>query len=100
MLQGTSARACKSMPTLDSFVASHAEVEQQCRNRKRTEMYLKTSKLRCNAVMEDVICSPENNLTDEPLPQLKDCSFINRAENTSVNALLVYYKVIIYFKYL
>lgn len=46
-------------PTLDTFMARLAEAEQQYRNRKRTEMYLKTSKLRYNAVMEDVICSEE-----------------------------------------
>ena len=66
-------------PTLDSFIARLAEAEQQYRNRKRTEMYLKTSKLRYNAVMEDVICSPERNLTKETLLQLMDCSFIDRA---------------------
>lgn len=66
-------------PTLDSFVARLAEAEQQYRNRKRTEMYLKTSKLRYNAVMEDVICSSERNLTKETLLQLMDCSFIDRA---------------------
>ena len=38
-------------PTLDTFIARLAEAEQQYRNRKRTEMYLKTSKRRngrCN----------------------------------------------------
>ena len=44
-------------PALDTFIARLAEAERQYRNRKRTEMYLKTSKLRYNAVMEDVICS-------------------------------------------
>lgn len=54
-------------PTLDTFMARLAEAEQQYRNRKRTEMYLKTSKLRYNAVMEDVICSEERNLNKEML---------------------------------
>ena len=68
-------------PTLDTFVAHLAEAELQYRNHKRTEMYLKTSKLRYNAVMEDIICSEERNLTKETLLKLMDCSFINRAEN-------------------
>ena len=33
-------------PALDTFIARLAEAERQYRNRKRTEMYLKTSKLR------------------------------------------------------
>ena len=37
-------------PALDTFIARLAEAERQYRNRKRTEMYLKTSKLRYNAV--------------------------------------------------
>ena len=68
-------------PSLDTFVAHLAEAELQYRNRKRTEMYLKTSKLRYNAVMEDIICSEERNLTKTTLLKLMDCSFINRAEN-------------------
>lgn len=54
-------------PALDTFIARLAETERQYRNRKRTEMYLKTSKLRYNAVMEDVICSEERNLGKEML---------------------------------
>ena len=61
-------------PTLDTFVARLAEAEQQYRNRKRTEMYLKTSKLRYNAIMEDVICAEERNLTKEMLLKLMDCT--------------------------
>lgn len=72
-------------PTPDSLVARLAEAEQLYRNRKKTEMYLKTSKLRYNAVMEDVICSPERNLAKEALLQLMDCSFINRAENILID---------------
>ncbi len=68
-------------PTIDTFIVRLAEAEQQYRNRKRTEMYLKTSKLRYNAVMEDIICSEERNLTKDTLLQLMDCSFIDRAEN-------------------
>lgn len=51
------------------------KAEQQYRNRKRTEMYLKTSKLRYNAVMEDVICSEDRNLSKEMLLKLMDCTF-------------------------
>lgn len=72
-------------PTLDTFMARLAEAEQQYRNRKRTEMYLKTSKLRYNAVMEDVICSEERNLNKEMPLKLMDCTFIDRAENLLID---------------
>lgn len=72
-------------PTLDTFMARLAEAEQQYRNRKRTEMYLKTSKLRYNAAMEDVICSEERNLSKEMLLKLMDCTFIDRAENLLID---------------
>lgn len=73
-------------PTIDTFIAHLAEAEQQYRNRKRTEMYLKTSKLRYNAVMEDIICSEERNLTKDTLLTLMDCTFIdNRAENLLID---------------
>ena len=72
-------------PTLDTFIARLAEAERQYRNRKRTEMYLKTSKLRYNAVMEDVICSEERNLGKETLLKLMNCSFIDRAENLLID---------------
>lgn len=57
------------------------EAENQYRNRKRTEMYLKTSKLRYNTVLEDVFCSDGRNFTKDQLAQIADCSFVNRAEN-------------------
>jgi len=72
-------------PTVDMFVARLAEAEQQYRNRKRTEMYLKTSKLRYNAVFEDIICSEERNLSKDTLLKLMDCSFIDRAENVLID---------------
>ena len=72
-------------PALDTFIARLAEAERQYRNRKRTEMYLKTSKLRYNAVMEDVICSEERNLGKEMLLELMDCTFIDRAENLLID---------------
>lgn len=72
-------------PSADMLVARLAESERQYRSRKRTEMYLKTSKLRYNTVLEDVICSQERNLTKDMLMQLVDCSFIDRAENVLID---------------
>ena len=71
----------ENRPTLDLFMAKMVEAEIQYRNRKRTEMYLRTSRLRYNTVMEDVICSEERNLTRQTLQELADCDFIPRAQN-------------------
>lgn len=68
-------------PTLEQLVARMTQAELYYRSQRKTEMYLKTSKLRYNAVLEEIICSTERNFTREQLLTLADCSFINRAEN-------------------
>ena len=68
-------------PTLEVAIARMAESEQEDRNRRRTEMYLKTSKLRYDSVLENVECSAERNFTKDDLQSLADCGFIRRAEN-------------------
>lgn len=68
-------------PSLEMAIAKLAESEILYRNQKRTEMYLKTSKLRYCAVLEDVSCSADRNLNKDTLLALSDCGFIARAEN-------------------
>ena len=83
--KGLQAMPVNEWPTVDMFVARLAEAERQYRNKRRTELYLKTSKLRYNTVIEDVICSDERNLSKEMLLKLADCSFIERAENVLID---------------
>ncbi len=71
----------QQQPTLSQFMANLAEAEMQDRTQKRTEKYLLQSKLRYNAIIEQVHCSPNRNLTKEKLMMVADCSFIERAEN-------------------
>ena len=68
-------------PDLDQFMAQLTEAEQLDRQDKRTIMYLKTSKLRYQASLEEVHCSSERNLSKQILLSLSDCGFIKRAEN-------------------
>jgi len=68
----------------DELVAGFAEAEYLKRASRRTEMYLKTSKLRYDAVFEQVECSVERNLTRQQLAALSDGSFIHRAENVLI----------------
>jgi DNA replication protein DnaC len=71
-------------PGLDQFMARLAEAEQQDRQQKKTIMYLKTSKLRYNTSLQEVICSSERNISKDEVLKLADCSFIKRAENVLI----------------
>lgn len=68
-------------PSLDQFIARMAEAELQYRTQSKMQLYLKISKLRYNAVLEDIHCGTERNLTKEMLLSISDCGFIRRAEN-------------------
>lgn len=82
-------QALMSMPLHEQLnpheaVARLAEAELQHRTHAKTQMFLRLSKLRYNAVLEQIHCSPERNLGNEVLAQLADCSFIERAENVLI----------------
>lgn len=70
--------------TLHQAVARLAEAELQYRGHQKTQMYLRLSKLRYNAVLEQVQCSQTRNFTKEQLLSFVDCSFIERAENVLI----------------
>jgi DNA replication protein DnaC len=79
-------QALISMPLHDQLsvhqaVARLTEAELQYRSYQKTQMYLRLSKLRYDAVIEQVHCSSQRNLTNETLAILAECSFIDRAEN-------------------
>jgi DNA replication protein DnaC len=71
----------QDQPSLSQFMARLAEAEIQDRSHKKTEMFLLQSKLRYNAVLEQVHCNVNRNLSKEKLMMVADCSFIQRAEN-------------------
>jgi DNA replication protein DnaC len=71
----------QDQPSLNQFMARLAEAEIQHRALKRTEMFLLQSKLRYNAVLEQVYCNTNRNLSRENLMAIADCSFIERSEN-------------------
>lgn len=73
------------LPGINQFIARLVEAEEQQRVHKRMEMYLRLSKLRYNALLEDIYCSPERNLTKDQLLEVADCSFIQRAENILIS---------------
>jgi DNA replication protein DnaC len=70
--------------TLHQAVARLTEAEMQHRIHQKTQMYLNLSKLRYNAVLENVQCSEARNFTKEQLAYFADTSFIDRAENVLI----------------
>lgn len=71
----------QDQPSLNQFMARLAEAEALDRTIKKNEKYLNQSKLRYNAVLEQVHCNASRNLSQEKLMMVADCSFIDRAEN-------------------
>lgn len=71
----------QARPTLELAIARMVEAELQDRRDRKTEMFLKTSRLRYTALLEDVICGTDRNFTKEDVAVLSDCSFIRRHEN-------------------
>lgn len=71
----------QNQPSINQFMARLAEAEIQDKATKKTALYLRQSKLRYDAILEQIHCNPERNLTQEKLMMIADCSFIDRAEN-------------------
>jgi len=70
--------------TLHPGIARLTEAEMQHRSHQKTQMFLRLSKLRYNAVLENVQCSPQRNFTKEQLLYFADGTFIERAENVLI----------------
>lgn len=71
----------QNRPSLEVAIAKMVDAENQDRRDRKTAMYLKVSRLRYMAMIEDVICGADRNFTKEDLAALSDCSFIRRHEN-------------------
>lgn len=70
--------------TLHQTVGRLAEAETQHRSHQKTQMFLKLSKLRYNALLENVQCSEQRNFTKDNLLYYLDGTFIDRAENVLI----------------
>jgi hypothetical protein len=67
----------QDQPSINQFIARLAEAEIQDRTHKRTEKFLLQSKLRYNAVLEQVHCNTNRNLSQEKLMMVADCSIVS-----------------------
>lgn len=63
------------------MIAHLIDAEKQHRWHKRMNMFLRLSKLRYQATIQDIDCSPNRNLSREKLMLLADCAYLDRAEN-------------------
>lgn len=63
------------------MLADLVEKEKYSRQHKKMEMYLKLSKIRNTAQIQDIECSKERNLSNEIISHLAHCNFIKRGEN-------------------
>lgn len=70
-----------NQPETHELLAQLVQQELEHKRFKRTELYLRLSKLRYAAMLEEVKCLPERNLSREQVSLLADCSWIDKAEN-------------------
>ena len=71
----------QTRPGLEIAMAKLVDAERNYRERCRTDRYMKASKLRYTASIEDIECTIDRNLTKDMLTEIADCSFLRRAEN-------------------
>lgn len=71
-------------PDAHEMIALLVEHEFQNRNLRRTKMFLRLSKMRYPAQLEQIKCSANRNLSKPQLMKLSDCSYIDRAENVLI----------------
>ena len=68
-------------PDTHEMLATLVDAEQQNRAHKRMKMYIRLSKLRYQATIQDIDCSQTRNLSKEKLMLLADGAFMDRGEN-------------------
>ena len=73
------------LPTAHELMALMVDAEQNSRTHQRTQLYLKLSNLRYDAVLENLQCSPTRNLARNQILALADCAYIQRAENILIS---------------
>lgn len=79
--QGVLAMPVQEQPSLHQFMARMTQAEILERDHKRTQSNIKRSKMRYNAVLEQVECTTSRNINRDHLETLADCSYIYRGEN-------------------
>jgi DNA replication protein DnaC len=71
-------------PEAHELIARLVDAERQSRDQKRMALFLKLSKLRYPATIQNVECSSPRNLSKQQLAQLSDPAWIQRGENVLI----------------
>ncbi len=72
-------------PEAHALIAQMCDAEKQNRVFYKTQFFLKISKLRYAATIEELSFTKDRNLTKEQVLQLSDCSYLDRAENILIS---------------
>lgn len=71
-------------PDAHEMMAGLIDAEKQHRWHKRMKMFLRLSKLRYQATIQDIDCSEKRNLSKVKLMLLADCAYLDRGENVLI----------------
>lgn len=74
-------------PNIETAVCKMVEAESRYRDDRRTARLLKAAKLKIKALVEDVKCGTDRNLTKDVLMTVADCGFVRRKQNLLITGL-------------
>lgn len=72
-------------PDSHSLIAQMCDAETQSRVHYKTQFFLKLSKLRYAATIEELSFTKDRNLLKDQVLALSDCSYLDRAENILIS---------------
>ena len=72
-------------PEAHTLIGQLCDAELQSRVHNKTQFFLKLSKLRYAATIEEMSYTKERNLTKEQVLGLSDCTYLDRAENILIS---------------
>jgi len=76
--------AIQQRPTADELINRMLEAEFRSKTSQRTQIYLKLSNIRYDAVLENITCNPSRNLSRDELLTLAGGQYIQQAENVLI----------------
>lgn len=79
--QGTLSLPVNQQPDSSELLALLMDAEQEHRKRKRMELFIRLSKLRYPATLQQIDCSSKRNLKKAQLNKLSGEAYLQRAEN-------------------
>ena len=71
----------QQQPHAHELLATLTEAETNHRQHRKSQLYLSLSKLRFDAVLPEVHCSADRNLSAEQIALLASCNFIRQPQN-------------------